>query len=230
MLIEEKKNTRKAILFILGSVAIILVLAFYGVPVITKITSFIMDFRKPISVSGDINAAPPAPPTFDNLPEAINKTPLEIFGSVVPGNTVMINFNGGESEIATKDNGSFSLKLDLVKGSNSIFAFAKGPTGILSQKSVVYTIVFDNESPKIEIASPKDGVKFYGPKQQTVTITGTTESGSTLTINDRIVPVADDDSFTYPYQLNNGENNLTLKSVDKAGNETNSTLRLYFYP
>jgi len=230
MLAEEQKNTRKALLFIFGSIGIIVLLIFFGIPALAKITSFLTGLKKTASVSENSNLPPPAPPVFESLPEATNKTPLQISGSVQPGNTVVINFNGQEVEMAVKDNGNFSFNQDLTKGTNTLYALAKGPTGTLSQKSTVYTVVFDNEAPTIQITSPQDGAKFYGAKQQNITIKGTTEAGASLTINERLVSVAEDGSFTSSYSLTEGENNLVLKALDQAGNATDSSLKLYFSP
>lgn len=230
MITEERKNVRSALVFILFTLAIILGLIFYGVPLVTKITSFVTGLRKQSAALPNNNLPPPAPVTFDSLPEAINKTPLKVSGSVQPGNTVVLNFNGGENEIAADENGIFSISLEPAKGDNSLFAYAKGPTGKLSQKSAVYAIIFDNEAPKIEISTPPDGAKYYGTKQQNATIKGTTETGSTLSVNGRLAVVNDDGAFSSNYTLDEGENNLSIKAIDRAGNESETSLKLYFYP
>jgi bacillopeptidase F len=89
-------------------------------------------------------------------------------------------------------------------------------------------LVFDNEAPEIKILSPSDGASFYGSKQKNVTINGTTKIDSSLTINDRIATVNDDGGFSLNYSLSNGENNLAIKSIDKAGNEKEINLKLFF--
>lgn len=228
MLTEEKANARKALLFIFFSLTIVIFLFWFGIPLITRITPLLTGLRRQSVVSENPNTAPPGPPVFDVPPEATNKANLTVTGSVAPGNTVVVNFNGGESEIAAESNGKFTTNFDLVKGVNSLFGYAKDPTGNLSEKSRIYSINYDTDPPKIEITSPPDGANFYGSKQQTVSIKGKVEAGVTLTVNDRLVSVADDGNFTYDYPLAEGENNLNFKAVDKAGNETDSSLKLNY--
>lgn len=227
---EEKKNIRQAVFFVLLSVCTFALLAFFIVPLVTNVTSLFGGIVRQNPDKENINDPPPAPPAFDIIPEATNKTPFEITGSVVRGNTVVINFNGSEYEISSKEDGGFSTTVDFIEGDNSLFAYTKGVTGKLSQKSAEYTIYFDNKQPKIEISSPKDGSQYYGTKQQNIEIRGSTEQDSILTVNGRIIPIEDDGSFSYTYSLNEGENILFLKAVDKAGNEKETSLKLSYFP
>jgi hypothetical protein len=52
------------------------------------------------------------------------------------------------------------------------------------------------------------------------TITGITEPGATLTINDEAVEVEEDGSFSYDVTLKPGNNKFVLIATDPAGNET----------
>ena len=226
--VEERKNTRKAVLLVLISLGIIVFLATLGIPLITKVIGFVTSFKKTDQSVSLIDKTPPAPPYFGILPDAVNKTPLNISGHVETGNTVIINLNNNEEELQTDESGDFSLDLNLEKGENILFAYAKDPAGNLSKETKSYTIIYDNEPPEIKIDSPTDGSIYYGFKQKNVQIKGTTEIDSSLTISDRFVSVSDDGTFSYSYPLNNGENNLLIKSIDKAGNEKETSLKLFF--
>jgi hypothetical protein len=226
--LEEKRNTRKAVLFVLISLAIIIFLSFYGISIVTKIIGFATSFRKDNQTASLVDKTPPSPPFLQSIPNATNISPYELSGRVEPGNTVVVSFNGSEEEIQTDENGNFSMKLDLVKGDNAIFAYTKDPAGNKSQETNKYVLIFDNEAPEINISSPPDGTNYYGVKQKNVTIKGTTKIDSSITINDRIATVNDDGSFSLNYTLSNGENNLKVKSVDKAGNEKEINLKLFY--
>jgi len=230
MLIEEKRNIRQATLLVGLAILIVILLFFYGVPLTAKFAGLFTFLGRTNKAIETENITPPAPPRFNIFPDATNKTPLEINGLVESGNTVVINFNDKEGEVLTGSDGSFSSKLNLTKGDNTLFAYTKGPTNIQSQKTKIYTILYDNEPPKITISKPADGANFYGDKQKTVTIQGTTKPDSNLTINERIVTVEDDGSFSYNYPLSTGENILNFKSIDKAGNEEKTSLKLNFSP
>lgn len=227
--VEEKRNTRKAVVFVLLSLVIIVFLATNGLSLITKVINFASSFKKSPQVVDLLDKTPPSPPFLQSIPDATNTSPFEITGRVEPGNTVVINFNGKEEEIQTDENGNFSTKFDLVKGDNTFFAYTKNPAGNKSQNTQKYLLVFDNESPDIKIATPSDGASFYGSRQKNVTIKGTTKIDSSVTINDRIATVNDDGSFSLNYSLSDGENDLKIKSVDKAGNEKEISLKLFFF-
>ena len=227
--VEEKRNTRKAVVFVLLSLIIVVFLATNGLSLITKVIDFASSFRKSPQTLELLDKTPPSPPFLQSIPDSTNVSLFEIIGRVEPGNTVVISFNGSEEEIQTDENGNFSAKFELIKGDNTFFAYTKNPAGNISQETKKYILVFDNEAPDIKILTPSDGASFYGSKQKNVTIKGTTKIDSSLTINDRIATVSDDGGFYLNYSLSNGENNLTIKSVDKAGNEKEINLKLFFF-
>jgi len=94
----------------------------------------------------------------------------------------------------------------------------------------VYEVVFDNESPDLEVTSPEEGKEYYGSKERQITIEGLTEDGVSLTINDRIVAVDEDGTFTFLTTLNEGKNNFNIKSTDKAENQTEMDFSVSFTP
>lgn len=225
---EEKRNTRKAVVFAFLSLVIVVFLATNGLSLITKVINFASSFKKNPQTIDLSDKTPPSPPFLQSIPDATNISLFEITGRVEPGNTVVINFNAEEEEIQTDENGNFSAKFELIKGENTFFAYTKNPAGNKSQDTKSYVLVFDNEAPDIKILSPNDGSSFYGSKQKNVTIQGNTEIDSSVAINDRIATVNDDGGFSLNYSLSNGENNLKIKSVDKAGNEKEINLKLFF--
>ena len=227
--VEEKRNTRKAVVFVLLSLIIVVFLATNGLSLITKVINFASSFKKGPQTLDLLDKTPPSPPFLQSIPDAINISPFEITGRVEPGNTVVISFNGIEEEIQTDENGNFSTKFELIKGENTFFAYTKNPAGNRSQQTKKYVLVFDNESPEIKITEPSDGKSYYGVKQKNITIRGTTEIDSSITINDRIATVNGDGGFSLNYSLSNGENNLKIKAVDKAGNEKEINIELFFF-
>lgn len=228
MLTEEKKNTRKAVVFVLLSVIIVVFLATNGLSLITKTINFASTFKKNPQTLELLDKTPPSPPFLQSIPDATNISPFEITGKVEPGNTVIIIFNSKDEEIQTDENGNFSSKFALTKGENTFFAYTKNPTGNKSQDTKNYVLFFDNEVPEIKITEPSDGKSYYGAKQKNVYIRGTTKIDSSVTINERIATVDGSGAFSLNYSLSNGENNLTIKSVDKAGNEKEISLKLFF--
>jgi len=182
---------------------------------------------KPIILN---DTTPPAPPQISGENEYTNQKSFEVSGNTEAGAIVIITFNSDKEEVISDNAGFFSLKFNLKDGENSFSAQARDQAGNLSQTTKVYTITFDNTPPEIVIESPADGSEYFGSKQAQATIKGHSETGSSLTINDRFISVSDDGAFSYTASLSEGLNTFNIKAIDKAGNEKEKTLTLKFSP
>ena len=110
--------------------------------------------------------------------------------------------------------------MNLQTGNNIFSAAAVDSYGNISQQTSDNTIVYNTKPPSLNINSPSDGSGFFGSTQAQVTIQGTTDSGSGITINDRIVSVDDNGNFSYSTTLNSGSNQFKIIATDQAGNTT----------
>ncbi|KKU63092.1 MAG: Polymorphic outer membrane protein [Candidatus Woesebacteria bacterium GW2011_GWC2_47_16] len=228
--VEEKRNMRRAFIFTILTILAILGVLFYGLPSVARFAAFLSDLRKSSLPVDRNDTTPPAPPRLDRLPEATKEPEIEISGVTEEGATVILTLNGKDEEVVADADGKFRFSYSLRKGENQISAKAKDRTGNESQPTAGITVLFDNEAPKLDISAPADGSQFYGDGQRQLAIKGTTEVGITLTINDRIVKVEEDGTFTFATTLADGENSFNLKSADKAGNQTEKTLKVNFSP
>lgn len=225
---EEKRNFRKAFLYLILTVASLVAIFFLGIPLFAKFAGFlttINDKNKTIQIT---DTTPPGPPSINPLPEFTNKTNVPISGTAEAGAEVVISLNNKESSVLADKSGNFSSSLALNKGENTVVAFAKDQAGNKSHNTQTFKITFDNEAPKIEISAPADGSKFFGSKQKTLTITGKTKLDSQLTINDRLVSVNDDGSFSFQTTLSEGENVFNINATDRAGNSSQKTLTVSY--
>ena len=228
--VEEKRNMRRAFIFTILTILAILGVLFYGLPSVARFAAFLSDLRKSSLPVDRNDTTPPAPPRLDRLPEATKEPEIEISGVTEEGATVILTLNGKDEEVVADAGGKFRFSYSLRKGENQILAKAKDWAGNESQPTTGITIVFDNEAPKLNISDPADGSQFYGDGQRQLAIKGTTEVGVTLTINDRIVKVEEDGTFTFATTLADGEKSFNLKSADKAGNQTEKALKVNFSP
>jgi len=228
--VEEKRNMRRAFIFTILTILAILGVLFYGLPSVARFAAFLSDLRKSSLPVDRNDTTPPAPPRLDRLPEATKEPEIEISGVTEEGATVILTLNGKDEEVVADADGKFRFSYSLRKGENQILAKAKDRTGNESQPTAGITVLFDNEAPKLDISAPADGSQFYGDGQRQLAIKGTTEVGITLTINDRIVKVEEDGTFTFATTLADGENSFNLKSADKAGNQTEKALKVNFSP
>jgi hypothetical protein len=218
--LEEKKNIKRAVIFGALTIGIIIFFVFFGLPLVARFAGFLTDLRKgntPIEIS---DTTPPAPPILERLAEHTKDQQLKISGKTEPGATIILFLNTNDEEIIANKDGEFNYTFKLKKGENTISVKAIDSAGNESQESKTYEVVFDNEAPNLEITSPEDGKEYYGSKERQITIEGLTEDGVSLTINDRIVAVEEDGTFTFLTTLNEDKNNFNIKSTDKAGNQT----------
>lgn len=229
--VEERRNFRNALFFVVLTIAVGAGLFFIGIPILGRFVGFISGIghgNTPIAVNDN---TPPAPPRFNSFPDFTNQKTVNINGSSEPGAKVILTFNSQEMETVVDKDGQFSFTdLSLKDGANDFSATAQDSAGNISLESKSFSITYDAKPPDLSIDSPGDGSQFFGSKERQVNIQGTTESGAQITVNDRIVVVDDSGKFQYTTSLNDGENKFTVKSTDKAGNSAEKDLTLSFSP
>ncbi len=212
------------------TIGLIILLFVFGLPTIAKFAAFLTNLKQSTEVIEQVDTTPPAPPRIDLLPEFTNKTKTEIQGNTEPGTNIVFFLNNKKGETLANKNGAFSLTLSLNEGENTFSILAKDASGNESQKSKIFKIIFDNVSPELEINKPEDGTEFFGAKQRQIVIEGKTEENASVKINDRIVVVNEDGSFVFVTTLSEGENKFTIKTQDRAGNESEKSLTTFFFP
>jgi hypothetical protein len=226
---QERKNIKRASLYIILSIAALFAFIFLGIPLIAKTASFVSELRKSSKPIEKEDTTPPASPTIQTPPEYTNQQKIEIKGSTEPGISIIVNANSQKEEIVSTKEGLFTYTFELKKGENKISFIAKDNAGNQSAQSKVYTIIYDNDPPEITLTSPQDGQSFYGSKQRQITIEGKVEDAEVLRINGRIVIIENDGSFTYAVTLEDGDNNFEIVAEDKAGNKTTERLTVQFW-
>ena len=228
--VEEKRNIKKAVLYILLLLVGFVFVIFLGLPTLIRFAGFVGELGKSDRTIEVSDITPPAPPQFDQIPEYTNKESLSIEGTSESGATITITANNNSSDVIAGSDGKFNFIFNLDKGENSISAVAKDTAGNKSTETKVYKIVFDNEEPEINISSPKDGDSFYGSGQRQLTIKGSVSENVSLYINDRFIPLKEDNSFVFSTTLSEGENKFEIKAKDPSQNETSTSLTVNFNP
>ncbi len=225
---EERKNIRRAFIFSVLTLTSLLLVIFLGLPAVANFAAILTDLRKSGEPPDKEDTTPPVPPRLEPLPESTNEFRVEIKGSTEPGATVILFLNSKKEEILANKEGEFTYSFALLDGENIILALSKDNASNESQKTDTFRVVYDNDSPELEITSPEDGSKYYGSKQRQVVLEGKTEEGASVNINDRLVVVESDGTFTFATTLSEGENQFTIKAEDKAGNVEEKSLTLHF--
>ncbi|MBX4205895.1 hypothetical protein KW795_01735 [Candidatus Microgenomates bacterium] len=226
--VEEKRNVKSAILFGVGSIVILIVFVFFGIPLLVKFAGFVGEIgssNKPIERN---DTTPPAPPRLDSLPDYTNQQSLDVTGTTEAGATAKISSNGKDQEVVADNDGRFTLKINLQNGENTITAIAKDQSGNVSNTTNPVKVVLDKDSPELSIEKPTDGESFFGTKQKNIEVKGKTDPDIEITVNGKLTQSNDDGLFSTNIDLQSGSNDLSVKATDKAGNVTEKNISVNY--
>ncbi|HCB22740.1 hypothetical protein A3H81_00730 [Candidatus Daviesbacteria bacterium RIFCSPLOWO2_02_FULL_38_18] len=168
-----------------------------------------------------------APPVLNIPYEATNSGKIMVKGYGTPKTKVLIfvdESRAGETE--SLEDGYFEVKdISLNLGSNSIFGKTQGGNTD-SLPSKIIKVFFDSEKPTLDIYEPGDNTEVHGDKK--VKVSGKTESGVKVFVNNRRVISNSDGTFSLDYPLNEGDNTLIIRAEDIAQNLMEIQRRVIF--
>jgi len=218
--IEEQKQKRRLAIAIVGSISILVFFSLFGLKILVGF-SLLVDKLRGNSPTQQTASDIILPPILDPIANATNSSTLIINGSAQAELSIMLFVDDEESEKSTvSNNGTFSLAVDnLTEGTKHISAKVSDSKGNVSDLSNVLTVFIKKKPPILELAAPEDKSTLNGDDNKVI-IEGKTEDDTSITVNDRIIVVSGDNSFTYKYPLNEGENKLKIVARDAAGNTT----------
>ena len=171
----------------------------------------------PAGGSSSVGAAPIA----DSLPAYTREPQLQLTGkvpsfAVQSGRSLQIVLNGAVVTTTPLDpSGAFSATLALKDGANSVGIALVADRDVVAASS--YTVVLDRTPPTLTVAQPAAGSTV---DSKNIIVSGTTEVGSTITVNGRMVVPAPDGGFTDSFSASAGSVPITIVARDRAGNET----------
>jgi len=166
-----------------------------------------------------------AAPIADSLPAYTRDPQLQLTGrvpsfAVQAGRSVQFVLNG--AVVATtllESSGSFNATLTLKEGPNAIGVALIADRDVVAASS--YSVVLDRTPPTMTVSQPTAGSTVDA---KNIVVTGTTEPGSTITVNGRIVALTPEGGFSDSFSANAGSVPITVVARDRAGNETTQKL------
>jgi glucodextranase-like protein len=171
----------------------------------------------PAGGSTSIGAAPIA----DSLPAYTREPQLQLTGkvpsfAVQAGRSVQFVLNGAVVATTLLDaSGAFNATLALKEGANSIGVALIADRDVVAASS--YSVVLDRTPPTMTVSQPAPESTVDA---KNVVVVGTTEPGSTITVNGRIVVITPEGGFTDSFSVSPGSVPITIVARDRAGNET----------
>jgi hypothetical protein len=115
--------------------------------------------------------------------------------------------------------GAFNVALALKEGPNSISLTLIADRDVVAASA--YNVVLNRTPPTMTVVSPAPGGTVDA---QNIVVAGTTDPGSTITVNGRIVVTTPEGGFTDSFTATPGSVPITVVARDRAGNETTQKL------
>jgi hypothetical protein len=219
--VADRKEKRRLVLAIVGILALFTLLILFGVKALIGY-SLLVEKLKGNSTTPTTQPSQTIilPPTLDPPVAATNSATIAITGKGQAGLALILYVNNSkQTQIPVKQDSTFiASSVPLTSGSNTISAKLTDSKGNLSDLSNIVSVTYSNTPPKLVISDPQDNANVSGDPN-TVTVNGMTDDNVTVTINDRMVVIKSDDSFSYSYPLNEGDNILNIVATDAAGNQ-----------
>ena len=164
-----------------------------------------------------INNKPTISWTVADADSGINKDSIKLFidGTEVEGT---ISASGTDASYTC----SYIPTTALADGSHTFKYTVSDNDGNKAEKSI--SIKVDTVAPTLNVTSPENNTKT---NVSTITVSGTTNDATSspvvLTVNDSVVSVGIDGSFSTTVTLEQGENTITVIATDGAGQSTTVT-------
>src|SRR2546423_2383381 len=194
---------------------------------VTEVQSAIplLQGRGSIDLPAGGNTSIGAAPIADSLPAYTRDPQLQLTGkvpsfAVQAGRSVQFVLNGAVVATTLLDpSGAFSATLALKEGANSIGVALIADRDVVAASS--YSVVLDRTPPTMTLTQPTAGSTV---DSKSIVVAGTTEPGSTITVNGRIVVITPEGAFLDSFSANPGSVPIAVVSRDRAGNETTQKL------
>lgn len=198
----------------------------FGIGAGVKISEFLQK-SKPLPEDNLTNNYIPSP-AFSSIPESTNSAELSVSGYAMANKEIAISVNNEEKSFTVDSDGKFTGIINLSLGANSLTAVTKDFEGKASLPSKTYTIFYSDSPPALEISSPEQNSTIK--RNADISIIGKTDINSKIYLNDHLILVNSDGTFSYGVKLQRGENKFKIISVDPAQNKSEKEIILQFQP
>ena len=228
----EKRSKNNLLISLIGIIFIFFILVKFGLPLLINFTLFVSGFKNTNeSQNKTASSVFVAPPQLNSLPNATNSAQTIISGNALSKQIVNLYINDELiKKTKTKNDGSFVFEdIRLSKGENSITVKALTEDKKESDFSVPIVISFKDKLPSLLVESP-DEKQSFSKDENIIKISGKTDKGIRVTVNDFWAIVDESGNFSYQLPLQNGENTIKIVATDDAGNKTETERKVIYSP
>jgi len=224
----QEQGLRNILLAIGGIIIIIILMATYGVNALVNFSLLVTQRSSNDDVKSAKNdVAYVAPPVINPLNEATKSAQITVNGYAGEKQTIKLYVNGKLTDkTEVKKNKQFTFNnVSLEKGNNEIKTKAINSDKKESDYSVIININYIDKPPALDVTYPQDG-QTISKGDSPIKVTGKTDPGVKVTVNDFWAISQDDGSFSYTLSLSDGDNTIKIVATDDAGNQTTKELKV----
>ncbi len=199
----------------------------FGIKLLLNTSSFISGLfpqpsTKPLSKTEDSFSAI----DISSIPQATNSAKIIVSGSVLNFDSLVFYLNKVKVKEVDSPSDIFNEEIgDLEKGENSVYILAKSKDSKMEKTTITYKVFYKSEKPKLEITEPSDNSTT---SNQEIKIKGSTDKETYIHINDIPVVVDAKGNFETTVRLKDGDNQITAKAQDIAGNEETKMIKVTY--
>jgi hypothetical protein len=152
-----------------------------------------------------------------------NQNPYTLSLVLIESHFAFADING--QRIESLMDGKIQASIPLKEGENVFTLIVADLAGNETERTI--RIIFDNVPPTLTVTEPLPWTKTIRKK---LTIKGKTEQNCVLKVNEQIISIEKDGSFTFYLDLINGLNAIAFTATDLAGNQKVYSLPIQYYP
>ena len=218
---EEKRLRTRLVFALLAIVGLITFLLVFGIKLVVGFFVFLDQMHGKEQPVQATTKALIMPPYMDPLPIATSSGILHLTGRGQANAEIVIYADDTQVKKTKIDaDGTFSISsITLPEGTHSVKATIVDAQGKESEFSNMVQTIIKKKPPKLDITSPNDNSTITSD-DNLLPVEGKTDDDTDVRINDRFVVIRPDNTFSYPFPLQDGDNPLTIKATDRAGNST----------
>lgn len=224
---SEQITKKTVVLGVLTIISVVAVLVF-GLPFLINFSVFLSNDRSKNTTVDKAKKLPPVAPRLTIPYEATNGAQIKVGGFAEAKVTVELFKNDisvGKTEVT--DGGDFSFdNLSLDEGQNKFTAMASTEETGSGDDSKAVVVVYDKTAPELKLTNPSE--ENLNVDYADFDIVGKTESGCSVSVNNRIASVDNEGNFKLKWQLSTGKNELEITATDLAGNETKKKITINY--
>ncbi|NTU46682.1 hypothetical protein HGA88_03575 [Candidatus Roizmanbacteria bacterium] len=226
---QKKEYTRKLVFFVIILGLLIVFMVTVGLKLVISSTIFISNLTAPKNQTTQ--------QTSDNffgtleinsIPQATNSAKFVISGTSTNYEKLTFYVNDESvKELDSVSNDSFTETIgDLKKGSNEVYVVANAKQAKAERKSNIFTVVYTDSKPKLEISEPQDNSKTGNSD---LAVSGKTDKEIFIRVNDQPVVVDAQGNFKTSVRLKDGDNKIEVVAQDNAGNTETKILTVTYH-